>query len=106
MTQALSHAADMPHPAQVEELNLFTDHLSGLSKGSGFVTMHSREHALNAIDNLDEQHTMEVSLLQEEIQALLNNVLLPAGINGTFLSEVGRSRHANKEEKGSGRLQC
>ena len=48
---------------QVEELNLFTERLNGLSKGSGFVTMQSRDQAMNALDSLDEQHTMEVRLI-------------------------------------------
>ncbi len=45
---------------QVEEVNLFRERRTLLSKGCGFVTMATREQALAAMEALNDSHVMEV----------------------------------------------
>jgi RNA recognition motif-containing protein len=46
----------------VEEVNLFRDRKAGASKGSGFVTMATREQAVNVLQLLGSLDTQRVSL--------------------------------------------
>jgi hypothetical protein len=44
---------------QVEDVNLFRERRTNLSKACGFVTMATRQAAVAAMEALDEKHTME-----------------------------------------------
>jgi hypothetical protein len=44
---------------QVEEVDLFRECRTHLSKGCGFVTMVARDAAVAAMQTLDEKHVME-----------------------------------------------
>lgn len=46
----------------VEEVNLFRERRTHLSKGCGFILMSKRDRAVLAMDALDEKHVMEGSL--------------------------------------------
>lgn len=45
---------------QVEEVNIFADRKTNMSKGCGFIMMASRDQALHAIEGLNEKYIMQV----------------------------------------------
>jgi len=84
----------------VEEINLFRERKTNKSKGSGFVTMQTREQALKAIETMEgePEGTMQVKWADPELQAKKKKAVDESNADNRMLFFAKVLRSATEEE--------
>ncbi|GAX72674.1 hypothetical protein CEUSTIGMA_g130.t1 [Chlamydomonas eustigma] len=89
---------------KVEEIFLFFDRVTGVSKGAGLVTMETREQALNAIEVLDGQHMgdssgpLSISWADPELQTRKKKAVESSNVDNRMVFFAKVLRSATEEE--------
>ncbi|KAF6260316.1 hypothetical protein COO60DRAFT_909475 [Scenedesmus sp. NREL 46B-D3] len=90
---------------EVEEINLFRERRTALSKGCGFITMATREQAMAAMQALDEKHLLEGSVTplavkwaDPELQVKKRRAVEDSNADNRMLFFAKVLRSANEDE--------